>query len=76
MASSVPTWTVSPSGTLISTSVPAIGEGTSVSTLSVEISNRGSSRSISSPSFFSHFVIVPSTTVSPSCGMVTGVATS
>src|SRR6266540_1897635 len=60
----------------MSTSLPATGDGTSVSTLSVEIPNRGSSRSISSPSFFSHLVIVPSTTVSPSCGIVTGVATS
>src|SRR2546426_6607553 len=73
-ASSVPTLTVSPSGTLIETTFPPTGEGTSVSTLSVEISNRGSSRSIVSPSFFSHLVMVPSTTVSPSCGMVTGVA--
>ena len=71
-ATSVPTLTVSPSGTEIFTSVPPIGDGTSVSTLSVEISNNGSSRSIVSPSFLSHFVIVPSTTVSPSCGIVTG----
>src|SRR5439155_11387355 len=75
-ASSVPTLTVSPSGTLIETTFPPTGEGTSVSTLSVEISNSGSSRSTFSPSFFSHLVMVPSTTVSPSCGMVTGVATS
>src|SRR5437867_7916483 len=76
MASSVPTLTVSPSWTLIWTILPATGEGTSVSTLSVEISNSGSSRSMVSPSFFSHLVMVPSTTVSPSCGMVTGVGTS
>ena len=75
-ASSVPTWTVSPSGTLICRIFPATGEGTSVSTLSVEISKRGSSRSTDSPSCFSHLVMVPSTTVSPSCGIVTGVATS
>src|SRR2546422_238121 len=74
-ASSVPTLTVSPSGTLIETTFPPTGEGTSVSTLSVEISNSGSSRSTVSPSFFSHLVMVPSTTVSPSCGMVTEVAT-
>jgi hypothetical protein len=42
-----------------------------VSTLSVEISNRGSSRSTLSPGPFSHLVMVPSTTVSPSWGMVT-----
>src|SRR5439155_5170983 len=74
-ASSVPTPTVSPSWTLISTSVPARGDGTSVSTLSVEISNSGPSRSTVAPCCFSHFVMVPSTTVSPSCGMVTAVAT-
>src|SRR6266511_567143 len=67
----VPTDTVSPSGTRIFVRVPATGEGTSVSTLSVEISNSGSSRPIASPSAFSHLRIVPSMTVSPSCGMVT-----
>ena len=49
--------------------VPATGDGTSVSTLSVEISKSGSSRSTASPSAFSHFRIVPSTIVSPSCGI-------
>src|SRR3990170_1651861 len=72
-ARSVPTETVSPSGTRIFVSVPAAGEGTSVSTLSVEISNSGSSTATSSPSCFSHFKIVPSTTVSPSCGILTWV---
>ena len=38
-----PTGTVSPSLTLISSSVPPMGDGTSVSTLSVETSNSGSS---------------------------------
>src|SRR5918999_6497816 len=75
-ASSVPTLTVSPSWTLISLIVPATGEGTSVSTLSVEISNSGSLRSTSSPSLFSHLTMVPSTTVSPSWGIFTGVGTS
>src|SRR5207237_8928549 len=75
-ASSVPTRTVSPSGTRIFEIFPPIGDGTSVSTLSVEISNSGSSRSIDSPSDFSQRVMVPSTTVSPSWGIVTGVATS
>src|SRR5208337_1864801 len=37
--------TVCPSGTLISFSTPAEGEGISASTLSVDISNSGSSRS-------------------------------
>jgi hypothetical protein len=54
---------------MIFVTVPATGDGTSVSTLSVEISNSGSSRATLSPSFFSHFRIVPSTIVSPSCGI-------
>src|SRR5712691_8919208 len=37
--------TVFPSSTMISASVPSLGDGISVSTLSVEISNSGSSRS-------------------------------
>src|SRR5919108_162660 len=69
-ARSVPTGTVWPSWTRIFSTVPATGEGTSVSTLSVEISKSGSSRSISSPSCFSHFRIVPSTIVSPSWGIL------
>src|SRR3990172_313159 len=72
-ASSVPTATVSPSLTRIRTSTPSSGEGTSVSTLSVEISNSSSSRATCSPSFFNHLMIVPSMTVSPICGMVTDV---
>src|SRR5581483_6565882 len=70
-ASGVLTATVWPSGTRIFVSTPAAGEGTSVSTLSVEISNRGSSRATVSPSRLSHLRMVPSTTVSPSWGMVT-----
>ena len=42
-ASTAPTSTVSSSSTLISSSVPATGEGISVSTLSVETSSSGSS---------------------------------
>ena len=56
----VPTATVSPSWTTIWPTTPAAGLGTSVSTLSVEISSRGSSAATASPSDFSHFVIVPS----------------
>ncbi len=63
--------TVCPSGTLISFSTPAEGEGISASTLSVEISNRGSSRSTLSPGFFSHLVMVPSNMLSPIWGMTT-----
>ena len=44
-ATTVFTSTVSPSLALISVRVPAAGEGISASTLSVEISNKGSSRS-------------------------------
>ena len=70
-AITVPTSTVSPSATRISTSTPATGEGTSVSTLSVETSNNGSSAATASPTFLNHWVMVPSVTVSPSCGSVT-----
>ena len=52
-------------------SVPATGEGISVSTLSVETSSRGSSTATSSPSCFSHRVTVPSVTDSPSAGIFT-----
>ncbi len=45
-----------------------------MSTLSVEISNRGSSASTRSPSCFSQRVIVPSVIDSPSSGILTGVA--
>jgi hypothetical protein len=74
--SAVPTGTVAPSSTRIFVTVPATGEGTSVSTLSVEISNNGSSRATESPSRFSHFKIVPSTIVSPSCGIWIDVTSS
>src|SRR6185437_9077533 len=70
-ASFTPTSTVSPSGTSISLSTPAAGEGTSESTLSVDTSKSGSSRSTVSPTPFIQRVIVPSVTVSPSCGIIT-----
>ena len=69
----LPTSTVSPSWTLISTSVPAAGEGISASTLSVEISRIGSSRSTWSPTFFSHFETVPSAMDSPIWGIGTSI---
>jgi hypothetical protein len=72
-ASTVPTSTVSPSWTRIWTTTPSAGLGTSVSTLSVEISSNGSSRPICSPSDLSHFVIVPSETDTPIWGMTTSV---
>ncbi len=74
MASSAPTSTVSSSCTLISSSLPATGDGISVSTLSVETSSSGSSTATSSPTCLSQRVTVPSVTDSPSAGRVTGVA--
>jgi hypothetical protein len=70
----VPTATVSPSCARICVSVPEPGLGTSVSTLSVEISSSGSSASTCSPSAFSHFVIVPSETETPIWGITTSTA--
>src|SRR5207249_831728 len=66
--------TVWPSFTRISCRTPAAGEGISVSILSVEISNRGSSLSTRSPFFLSHFVRVPSKILSPIWGMMTFVS--
>src|SRR5579884_2276842 len=65
--------TVCPAGTLISVSTPAAGDGISASTLSVEISKRGSSRCTVSPTCLSHFVMVPSKMDSPIWGMMTSV---
>src|SRR5712692_3978136 len=73
-ASFVPTSTVSPSCTRISVRTPVPGLGTSVSTLSVEISSSGSSASTCSPCALSHFVTVPSDTDTPICGMTTSIA--
>src|SRR5215467_11167837 len=66
--------TVWPSPTLISFSTPAEGDGISASTLSVEISNSGSSRSTLSPGFLSHLVIVPSKMLSPIWGITMSTA--
>src|SRR6202140_840258 len=68
--------TVLPSATLISFSTPAEGDGISASTLSVEISNNGSSRSTLSPGFLSHLVMVPSKILSPICGITMSTAMS
>src|SRR3954462_14126393 len=51
-------------------SVPAAGAGTSASTLSVEISTRGSSASTRSPTCLRHSRTVPSVTDSPIWGIV------
>ena len=72
-ATTVFTPTVWPSGTSTSARTPEAGDGISVSTLSVEISNKGSSRSTVSPAFFSHLVNVPSTMLSPIWGITTSV---
>src|SRR5207244_9003948 len=66
--------TVWPSPTLISFSTPAEGDGISASTLSVEISKSGSSRSTLSPGFLSHLVIVPSKILSPIWGITMSTA--
>ena len=73
MASTEPTSAVSSSATLISWTVPATGDGISVSTLSVETSSSGSSTSTVSPTCFSQRVTVPSVTLSPRAGRVTSV---
>ncbi len=67
----VPTSTVWPSFTTISASTPAAGEGISASTLSVEISMIGSSRSTRSPTFFRQTETVPSAIDSPIWGIGT-----
>jgi hypothetical protein len=59
-AITVPTSTVSPSGTIIFARVPAAGDGISESTLSVLISRIDSSFSIFSPGFFIQRRIFPS----------------
>ena len=51
--------------------VPATGEGTSASTLSVEISTSGSSTATLSPGFTRHSSTVPSATESPISGKAT-----
>ncbi len=63
--------TVAPSSARIFVSVPANGDGTSAFTLSVMTSTIGSYFSTRSPGFLSHRPIVPSATLSPSCGIVT-----
>ena len=73
LPSSPPTGTVSSSSAVMERSVPATGDGISVSTLSVDTSTSGSSTSTLSPTFFSHRVTVPSVTDSPSSGILTGV---
>jgi hypothetical protein len=68
--------TVAPGCTRISFRMPDAGAGISASTLSVEISKSGSSRCTLSPTFFIHFVTVPSAIDSPIWGMMTSVIDS
>ena len=70
-ATTKPTGTTSPAGTRISVSVPAEIAGTSIEVLSVSISNRFSPGFTVSPADLNHLVILPSATVSPSCGIRT-----
>src|SRR5258705_104815 len=67
----VPTSTVSPSATSSSRTVPDAGAGTSVSTLSVEISTIVSSAFTASPTCLRQVTTVPSDTLTPICGMTT-----
>src|SRR5207244_5286408 len=70
-ATSVCTGTVCPSWTLISARTPADGAGVSASTLSVAISNSGSSPFTSSPSFLSQLLKASSGIGYPILGMTT-----
>src|SRR4051794_16214717 len=66
--SNAPTATVSPSFATISPSVPAEGAGTSIVTLSVSSSTKGSSTATASPAFLNQRPMVASVTDSPSVG--------
>ena len=72
-ATTAPTGATSPAATRISASTPAEVEGTSIDTLSVSISNRLSPGAMASPADLNHCVILPSATVSPSCGINTSI---
>src|SRR5229473_1917044 len=70
-ATTAPTGATSPAATRTSARMPASVAGTSIDTLSVSISNRLSPGATLSPADLNHFVILPSATVSPSCGIRT-----
>src|SRR4051794_7734886 len=76
VARTVPTSTVSPTCTASDATRPLAGDGTSVSTLSVEISTIGSSDSTQSPTRFFHSTTVPSATDTPIWGIVTSTSVS
>jgi len=70
-ASTVPTSTVSSTVTRISATTPVTGAGTSVSILSVEMSQIASSAPIRSPTSTRQPMMVPSATDTPIWGIVT-----
>src|SRR5581483_12184656 len=72
-ATTAPTFATSPTWKRISESVPLVVEGTSIDVLSVSISNRLSPGFTASPADLNHFTILPSATVSPSCGIRTSI---
>src|SRR5262249_21777270 len=72
-ATTAPTGAPSPAGTPISASTPAVVDGTSIDTLPVSISNRLSPGLMAPPADLNHCVILPSATVSPSCGISTSI---
>ncbi len=70
-AMTAPTGATAPTSTLIALRTPAASAGTSTVTLSVSISQRFSPAATASPTDLNHLMILPSDTVSPSCGMRT-----
>src|SRR5581483_2555654 len=70
-ATTAPTLATSPTWKRISVRVPLVVDGTSIDVLSVSISKRLSPGFTASPAFLNHLVILPSATVSPSCGIRT-----
>jgi|SRR6202035_1751008 len=71
LANGVPTSTVVSTGTRISASTPLAGDGTSVSILSVEMSQMVSSACTRSPTSNRQAMTVPSATDTPIWGIVT-----
>src|SRR5579871_1962546 len=69
IATTAPTGATCPAATRISESVPVEVAGTSIEVLSVSISNRFSPGFTASPTALNQTVILPSATVSPSCGI-------
>src|SRR4029078_4858538 len=72
-ATTAATLATSPTLKRISVSVPLVVDGTSIDVLSVSISNRLSPGFTASPADLNHLLILPSATVSPSCGIRTSI---